>query len=287
MIEVEVSHADGSIERHTVEAERITIGRSEVADVTVSRAPELADLHLLVIPRRGGFWASPARDTPVRPTLGGRELGNETVPWGEEIDIGSIRVKVRRFAPQQLRGRVTNHRTLVLAALTALALALTVMPRGGDEAPTTSAKPPALFADSDITACPEPDRALNRAREADSAAINKEARYSFNPRNGVAAVVLYEVASRCFAEAGQPAAEKTAAARRDRLRDRIVEDYKTRRVLLDRARDAKDYRELLRESRQLRSYVDHVGGDYRQWLVRMERYAEARIEHTGKKKKKK
>jgi len=278
MIEVVVTHADGAAARHSVEVEQITIGRSKLADVTIDGAPEVDDLHLLAVPRLDGLWISPARDASVAPTAAGRVLGNEIVPFGAEIDIGSVTLVFRRVASEDRPAGLLGMRPLLMVALLAVALVLALKPGGREAAPSTSAAPPELFDEEAVTECPDAEQPLRGAREASSLGASKEARYAFDARDGLEAVTLYEVASRCFEAAGDQPQARASRARRDRMRRRLIGDYKSQRVFLERAREALDHAEMLRAARAVRAYVDHRGGPYRDWLIRTERYAEARIE---------
>ncbi|HTE51995.1 MAG TPA: FHA domain-containing protein [Kofleriaceae bacterium] len=278
-IYLEIVRADGRIQRQHLEGERTTIGGSKEASVWVADAPELEPLHLLVVPREQGVWMSSARNARTPTLLDGKPFESGQLALGSEIDVGSITFRVVAASA----GNANRTRTIIIV-ITALAIAVPLLARGRSSSiPRMNAPAPQLFA-GDPDDCPlEGEAALKRGRRAAERARSKTLRYPFDPREGLSAVELYRAASACLEGSDEAAAVAVEAAR---VRQRIEDDYQLHRLHLERAVGESDWKAALEATHQLLAMLADRPGDYRDWLVRLQRYLELQISAQEEREKK-
>lgn len=279
-IVIDILHADGVTAERRFDQEEIAVGRGREADLSIPRAPELEPIHLLLIPRSAGCWISTAREAKVRPLLDGKRFDNGLVPWGSELDVGSVSIRVRKPPVARNWKRLPILVALVPVAIVAVMIA-------GDSAglPTSRAEAPHLFAyeDEASASCSEPGRPAERATEAADAAEAAEVRYAYDRQEGLRAVAEWRQAELCARLARDQAGAAAARRRRDALVVRLDGDYKAHRVELTRARKAKDMPRLLAAVRGMKAYLAHRPGTYYQWLESLERHALTRMDKNVKK----
>jgi hypothetical protein len=283
-ISIELIYADGTVESHVGLGAEVTIGKSPEASLRVERVAELAPLQLLLVARRNGVWISDARGAQVVATRDGKPVGNSTVPWGTEIDVGSLTVRVRKPTPPK-----SNSRTLVLvvaAASLAVAGLMLSRHRGGPDLPSTSAKPPKLL-DEAAVPCPDaPQPPGQRAAELGRKADAKETRHPFAPHDGVEAVGLYRTAAACFEQAAQPEQSQEMTARGADLARRLEQEYRATILQQRRALRSKELPTVLATTRVLRTLLDGRTDPYTQWLGALERHVSAKVNRDVRKKSK-
>ena len=286
-ISIDVIHADGTSESHTVEGAQITIGSSSEADVTIRNAAELAPLQLLVMRRPGGCWVASARDAKVQPSIKGKAFDNGMVPWGTELDVGSVSVRISDRDARRRPGALRSQKLLVAigAALCAVVVLMTTGATTG--MPTTNAAPPPLF-DEVVVPCPDTALARRLYDEAIAEADAREGRYAYDSQEGIKAVARYREATACAALIPDEAAATAAREAGERLQGRVEGDFKTLRVALDRARSSKDLVRIGTMIKRVDRYISHRDGRYRSWLVALDHYVQGKLEakNRGKKKKK-
>src|SRR5690606_39579051 len=95
-------------------------------------------------------------------------------------------------------------------------------------------------------------------------------------RDGVAAVGLYGVAGRCSVAARREGEAAKVDQARARLEQRIQEDYRTHRLKLERALEARQGDQALVQSRHLLALVAHLDHPYTEWVINLERRLAAR-----------
>lgn len=274
---VEVIRPDGSAERHRIEGEQMTVGRSPSAGITVSGADELEPEHLLVAPRPDGVWVAIAKGAR-KATVRGQEFDHGLLAWGTEVDIGSIKLKLTDALPATKKEKKPGNPILILAfvAVPLVGWLLLSDPIGG--LPEANVDPPAsLFAE--LAACPDQGAAaLNRARESAEAALAKSERYPFDSQDGVEAVGLYGVAESCYAASGYTTDAQRMHGERDVMKRRIEEDFLTHRLRLEQALHNERIPDALVETRALRAIVRHIEGPYADWLLQLERVLQLRVD---------
>jgi hypothetical protein len=265
-IVVELTYADGRRHRQELDKGSILMGNDGTSDV-VLEAPEIAPRQLLLIPRRDGCWVSAARDTAVRPFVGGERFESGTLPWGTEIDVGSVIVRFDRPTVRHGKNRVVFFGVALILAVAGSELWTSEM-----DLPVTTLPPPDLFGTGETT-CEKRDRALEDAQVALLAADALESRYPFDSRDGIAAVDRLSRAAACLEVAGRTAETKAVLERHRSLRTRIAGDFKAHKVILDRSLVARELDGVLRAARAMSMYLHHRPGPYRDWLVALERRA--------------
>lgn len=273
---LEIVQPDGSAERHPLGGgEHTFVGRQPREGIALPASVELEAEHLRLTPRRDGCWVSVHQAARVPALMAGRHLGDGLVPWGSEIQLGSLWLKLTDSIPEGARGRPVGG--VGLLALLGLGGAVLWLLTHRPEPPLpemTDARPPGLFAaEAPDAGCPEaePAAAGARAAEASDAARAKSERYPFAAKDGVSAVELYGLAARCFAAAGRDGEAQRAARERAALVARIEEDYRTRRLGLERALADDRTGQALIEARALIGLVGGRDTPFTTWLRALER----------------
>lgn len=270
---VEITRPDGTMERHRIEGDQVTVGRSPTAGIPLVNADELEPEHLLVAPRPDGCWISVAEG--ASPALArGRAVTAEVVPWGTELRVGTVELRVtdRPTATRRAAGTGVSWPVLI-AAFIGLPLAgwLLLSDPVTDVPLDAGAPPPELFGRT--IECEETGRtALHGARQAAEAASHRSERYPFDAQDGVVAVELWKEAAACFDSAGRAADARRVQREADVLAQRIEEDYRTHRLRLERSLEQQRWADALRETRALSAITEHLSGDaYVTWLTLLER----------------
>jgi hypothetical protein len=270
---VEVVYADGSSFEQTFESEAVVVGVGPEADLQIRRAPEIESQHLLMMPRLNGVWISAAREARVRPLVGGAYFENGLLPWGTEIDIGSVTLRPRKPATgKKLR------RWPLLLGMPPIAVLAYLAYWSQDQLPRTSAQPPPLFGEA-FRICPDLQRPLVRAAEALTLGDALEAQYAYDPQQGIRAVAEFAVAEACGGQGRSRKLQEEAHNRRLSLENRINGDFGGQRVLLDRAIALDDPVSIVAGARALAIYLQHRPSEYSRWLGVIERHVAVRVDH--------
>ena len=276
---VEVIRADGHVETHPLEGEQVTLGSGEEAVISITDAPELESVHLLLAPRDEGCWVSVAQGAEAVAWVGGKKHENGMLKWGTEVDIGSLSLRINhRLVEERLR-QARRRRLTIIATMVVLLLLFSLLLKDERERmPRRSAEAPALF--DDPLPCPdsEPAAARARAHSANEEAQARMVRYPFDAQDGITAVRLFGVANKCFAAAGDGALADSIAGERDRVAAQIEEDYQLRRVRLGRLLKSGRRKQALGETKALLIMLEHRDGSYRNWLIRLQRHLELKLE---------
>jgi hypothetical protein len=276
---VEVIRADGHVETHPLEGEQITFGSGAEAAISITDVPELESVHLLLAPRDEGCWVSVAQGAEAVAWVGGKKHENGMLKWGTEIDIGSISLRINhRLVEERERQARRRRLTIIATMVVVLVLFSLLLKEERERLPRRSADAPALF--EDPAPCPESERTAARARahSANEEAQARLVRYPFDAQDGITAVALFGVANKCFAAAGESEIAASIAAERDRIAAQIEEDYQLRRVRLSRLLKHKRRKQALGETKALLIMLEHREGPYRNWLIRLQRHLELKLE---------
>lgn len=280
---VEVIRADGRTQVRPLDGEQITVGSGVEAGLSLPDAAELERVHLLLAPRNEGCWVSVAQGAETAAWVAGRKHENGMLPWGAELDVGSITFRINHAVVEEHKRQAQRRRWRLIAMLACAAVAGSWLLDGrGDALPRRPAEPPALFADLPAT-CPETERDTARARGAADleAAQARVVRYPFDAHDGVQAVYLFATAAACLDRGGRPDAARGAGEQRDRLRARVEEDYQLELLRLGRALHDRRLADAVVATRALRTLLEHRDGPYRDWLLRVQRHLETKL--TGRK----
>lgn len=283
---IEIIRADGRSEVRPLELEQVTIGSGIEATIPIADAPELEAIHLLLAPREGGCWVSVAEGAEAAAWVRGKVHENGLLEWGTEIDVGSITLRINHALVEEEQRRARRRRLTIIAALLVTLLAgMYLLREQKSQLPRRTTKPPELFADLP-TACPvqEPSQALSRAESTREQADARIMRYPFDAQDGVEAVRLFTITEQCFITAGQPDVAKVVAEERDRIKAQIEEDYQVHLLRLSQVLRQGELDDALREARALQKLLEHKEGPYRDWLIRLQRHIEVKLEKRGIKK---
>jgi hypothetical protein len=267
---VEVLRADGSSERHRIEGEQMTLGRSPAAGITVTGVEELEPEHLLVAPRSDGCWVAIAKGARIGAVVRGTPFEHGLLAWGSEVEIGTVRLRVSNTAPGAVKDQQVSPPVAIAALVGIAVLGWLLLGDDGGELPETAAAPPPLFGEAAPCGAEGP-AALHAAREAAEAAAAKSERYVFSAQDGVTAVTLYARAEACFGRSGAAADARRMATEREAMTRRIDEDYKTHRLRLERSLHHARFPEALVEAHAIRALTEHLEGPYVDWLTLLER----------------
>jgi hypothetical protein len=280
---VEVIREDGTLERHRIEGEQVTVGRSPTAGVPIPDGRDLEPEHLLVAPRGEGCWVAIAQGAKVQAKVRGEAFQHGMVAWGTEIEIGSIKLRVADSLPKETKDGEGKTSPVVLIGAVGIigVLAWTMLsdPSGPDIETQAPTDPLTLF-DADV-ACPQTGaQALYSADEDAEGALAKSERYPFDASDGVESVVLYRRSQACYAAVGQPEAATRMQHEGDWMQHRIEEDYTTHRLRLERAMEQQRWPDALLETRALLALTRHRDHPYVQWLTRNERRLQLLVDQT-------
>ena len=234
---------------------------------------ELSAKHLLVVPRQNGCWVSVARGVAVPVLLEGQVVDNQEIPWGSELDIGTITLRFKEPAAV-VQARAESQRSLLrLAGLAALALAVFYFLQDRRPvAPRAPATAPELFTERKIKCDDRASTMTQRGREVSTAGTAYWQRYPFDPQEGVRAYRLFLEAEDCFSGAGLPTLSDKAAQDRREVEDHMQRDYQTMRLQLMRALKNREHKVASGLVYELSRFIKHVPGEYFDWLVRVDRY---------------
>jgi hypothetical protein len=286
---LEIIRADGKVEQHPLLYTRVTVGRSIDASIPLPDVPELEPLHLLLAPRDDGCWVSSAKGARTKTMWQGRIFENGLVPWGSELDAGSVTFRLTTHQPT---GRSRREWVKLLRKITMLGVCawlLWGLLGRSNEPMHSGAKPPPLFPEqSQVGTCPESDsKAAGHAGDALEAARAKAETYSFKPFDGVQAVRLYDLAVACFQAAGKTNTDEGAEARheRARLRKRVEDDYRLRCLRVENSIKYERWEEALAASLIVADMLRDRDGAYPQWLAQAQRALQIRISQSKKDKK--
>jgi hypothetical protein len=281
---VEIIREDGSLERHRIEGDQVTVGRSPTAGVPIPDGRDLEPEHLLIAPRGDGCWVAVAQGARVPAKVRGQIFQHGMLAWGTEIEIGSIRVRVTDSLPkeQKTRDQKVSPVTVIggVAVVGVLAWTMLSEPEGSGLEMEAPSDPVELF-DQQVTCPTSGAQALYTADEDAEAALAKSERYPFDASDGVESVMLYRRAQACYAAVGQTQAAIRVQHEGDWMQRRIEEDYATHRLRLERAMEQQRWADALLEIRALLALTRHRDHPYVQWLIRNERRLALMVDHGG------
>lgn len=271
---VEIIREDGSLERHRIENEQITVGKSPTAGVPIPDGRDLEPEHLLIAPRGEGCWVAIAQGARVAAKVRGEAFQHGMVAWGTEIEIGSLKIKVTDSLPKDKKDGEQKTSPIVLIGGVGIigVLAWTMLSDpGGHGLETRAPSEPLQIFDAEVTCPTTGAQALYMADEDAEGALAKSERYPFDASDGVESVQLYRRSQACYALVGQTEAANRMRQEGDWMQHRIEEDYTTHRLRLERAMEQQRWPDALLETRALLALTRHRDHPYVQWLIRNER----------------
>jgi hypothetical protein len=230
--------------------------------------------HVEVIAVEGGVHLT-TRPGATPPLLDGYPFVSGFWPHGSVVSIGDLAMTVE---PVDLRGNVKRRSPFWALAPVAVVAVAGLFARASTAAEQKIPPAPPLF-DAPITACPSPNSPTLPTFAAERARIGyaKRERMPFARPDGIEAVTLFETAAACFHTAGRVDDEREVHNAAVDLRNKLDEEYRTRRVRLEHASRVNDPVAAKRELKTLMPLLAHREGQYTAWLAATDRWATAEI----------
>jgi hypothetical protein len=289
----------GRVERLTVDADTALIGSGGHCEIRL--LPEDAPVEQLFVEARSGGVFGEARSMNPAALLNGAPFTQGRLLPDSVLQIGRVQVSVT-VSEQNLdagtkkrQEKSTNPITYV-AALVGFPLGFYVlfMAQNRPAPLPRPVPPPALFAASVERPCPQnaPGAAAAIAQSQLRLADARRERAPFDPKDGVAAAGLYELAASCLSIAGDRAAADRSKKQAALMQKTMNDEFHVHRVRLERALATKDYEGAKEEIRILMDFMDRDpdreppkgAAEYTGWLASLDRQLE--LKFGGKKKKK-
>ncbi len=284
---VEVIREDGTLERHRIEGDQITVGRSPTAGVPIPDARDLEPEHLRRAPRGEGCWVALAQGSKIGARVRGAAFQHGMVAWGTEIEIGKFKIRITdQLASEKKGGGGDEKKTspvVLLAGVAAVAILAWTLTQDavGNDLDTVAPEDELHIFPSDVT-CPVTGAGVLARADLDAeAALAKSERYPFDPSDGVESVTLYRQASSCYQGAGVADAATRMQEEATWMQRRIDDDYLSHRFRLERAIEQQRHADALLETRSLLALTRHLDHPYVQWLTRLERQLQLIVEAQG------
>lgn len=280
---VEIIREDGTLERQRIEGDQVTVGRSPTAGVPIPDARDIEPEHLLIAPRGEGCWVAIAQGAKLTAKVRGEAFQHGMVAWGTEIELGKLKLRITDSLPKEKGSGDESGRpspVIMIAGVAAVGiLGWTLMQDDAGHGIDTEAPQDALVLFDEATACPATGTSATQRADLDAeAALAKSERYPFDANDGVESVALYQRAQACYAvaELREPAGRMQAEG--EWMRHRIEEDYTSHRFRLERAMEQERWADALMETRSLLSLTRHREHPYVDWLIRIERQLQLRVD---------
>jgi hypothetical protein len=267
---------DGPSEMVNIRSDRVLFGSGSHCEIRVG-LEEAAPEHVIFQARAGCVFAQ-ARSLDPAPTLNGVPFTEGRILPDSWLEIGGLAVAVRiadgpaHESQAKVEGKRSPVLSLVgLAVIAGLASILLYDP-ATDSGLTMSGSPPPLWESARLTCSQtEPGAALARAQEDAQVADSKRERAPFYPRDGVAAVRLYESAAACFGAGGAQPDAASASSAAELLRRHLADDFHVHTVRLERFLALKEYDSAQHEVRTLLQFLQGKSGEYVTWLGAVDR----------------
>lgn len=268
---------DGAQESLQTDAERVLIGRGAHCEIRLPDA-DCALEHVAVETHGGSIRVAVCAPTP--PTLlDGAPISDVTVDRDAVLCIGAVTIRVSRIdsvaqaTPAKASSSSAGLR--IVGALLALTLVAMLMSRAARQRDVVPRSVPTLWS-SAPPACPvtAPAQARALASEKRIVADGKRERHPFYASDGVEAVTLYETAAACFRAAGDAASADELGAAAEQLRADVNDDFRVRRLRLERALSTKNDDVAAHEVVMLRALMLDKQGPYSDWINALARKLE-------------
>jgi hypothetical protein len=279
----QIRHPNGQVEHLNVDGERVLIGSGAHCEI---RLPiDQASVEAVLVQRSAGGVYAQALSFEPPPTINNAPFSQAPLQAESALGVGSVQIFVTIADAAQgeavigKKQQKTSPLTLVLVVACALVAAYYFLMQDEDKGPAAQPTQVPDLWETPVAACPQaaPEQAMARARESAAVADARRERRPFHVQDGVAAVPLYEVASVCFRQGGDPVASDESARRAAALRAEMQQDFRTHRVRLDHLLSVKDWVSSRREVRVLLAYMEGKSGDYVTWLSNLDRNLKLKV----------
>ena len=274
VLRFEITLPDGSKESLQTDAGSILIGRGAHCDI---RLPDgvCALEHVAVEVASGTLRVLSRAFTPAA-TLNGETFSEANVRGDALLRIGAVAIQLslaeaagERLASKPDSGSIVLRAVGVVAALCLGAMLFFRATRRVETVPT---RVPELWNDARVT-CPMSTPGQARAFAVDKRIIadGKRERHPFYASDGVDAVGMYRLSAACFEKAGDAASASELEAAARQLRADVNDDFRVRRLRLERALQTHQNDVAVRELRMLRTLTLGKQGPYIDWINRLAR----------------
>jgi hypothetical protein len=279
----EIRYETGKNERIEVEGDRILLGSGAHCDLRL--APEVAAWEHVVLTAEGEGMVARLIAKGAHATVDGASFRQAQLVDGSRIRIGEIELiyRVSTAARAGKRKRAPSFALLLAVLFVPAVLFVAAHARSNDAFGPPDKVPPPLG--EVATQCPAETReqALALAREKDASAQAKRQRWKFHTRDGVEAVVLFEVAAACHAAGGDAEGAASSGLLARAMRAGVLQEFQVYRVRLERALERNDARVALAQIKYLRDmlFTRDIDDEYVRWLTIMQRKLEAKVSREG------
>lgn len=279
----EIRYETGKTERVEVEGDRILLGSGAHCDIRL--APEVAAWEHVVLTAEGEGMVARLIARGANATIDGASFREVRLVDGSRIRIGEAQLVYRLSTTARggKRKRAPSF-ALLLAVLFVPALLFVAAHARSNDSFGPPDKVPAPLGEV-ATQCPAETReqALALAREKDASAQAKRQRWKFHTKDGVEAVVLFEVAAACHAAGGDAEGATSSGLLARAMRAGVLQEFQVYRVRLERALERNDPRVALAQIKYLRDmlFTRDIDDEYVRWLTIMQRKLEARVSREG------
>lgn len=279
----EIRYETGKTERVEVEGDRILLGSGAHCDLRL--APEVAAWEHVVLTAEGDGMVARLIARGASATIDGEAFREVRLVDGSRIRIGEAQM-IYRLSTASRNGKRKRAPSfaLLLAVLFVPALLFVAAHARSNDSFGPPDKVPAPLGEV-ATQCPAETReqALALAREKDASAQAKRQRWKFHTKDGVEAVVLFEVAAACHAAGGDAEGAASSGLLARAMRAGVLQEFQVYRVRLERALERNDARVALAQIKYLRDmlFTRDIDDEYVRWLTIMQRKLEARVSREG------
>lgn len=277
ILRVQIRQPNGQIDQLFIESDRVLIGSGAHCEIRLPVDQARVEHALIQMGPTGVFVQALSFEPP--PTVNNVPVTQGPLPPDAVLGVGQYQITVavaEGAAPGQAIKKNENKSsplTLILLVLcSGAALSLLFVDDKKIAASTVPTDAPELWGPP-IAACPQRDRAqaLALANERYAVADSKRERLPFHVQDGIAAVPLFELASACYAAAGERAASTESAKAAVTIRKELNDDYRTHRVRLEHNLATEDLEAARKEVIILLRFTEGKQGDYVTWLANLDR----------------
>ncbi|MBX3191213.1 MAG: hypothetical protein KF819_29720 [Labilithrix sp.] len=276
----EIKYETGRRERVEIDAPRILLGSGAHCDIRL--APEIGEWEHVVLTVEGDTLVARLLARGGGAIVDGAPLQEAALVDGSRLAIGAFEVVFRRAvgALEQKPKRSTPRFAVLLGLLFVPAVTFVAVQARRVESFAPPAETPSPLGEVK-KACPAEtrDRALVLAKEKIANGHAKRQRWKFHTRDGVDAVVSFEIASACFAAGGDGASATAAGDLAASLRAAVLHEYRIHRIKLERALEGGNAEAALAFVKLQREmlYTRDIEDPYVRWLTIMQRKLEAHL----------
>ena len=277
LLKFDIRYPNGHRDLTVVEGERALIGSASHCEVRLPM--DQAAYEHLVIEVSAGIVRAEARAAHPPATINGMPLTTGAVTPDAALGAGNVRIFVlyeddtRGDGAQLTKDKNESSPLVRVLALVMIPLAgYMLLAEPGDDFDAAPKQEPQLFS-AQASTCnqTDPTQALVSAREKLDQALGKRERTPFAPRDGIAAVSLFETAAACFQLGGDTPEAEESTQQAQQLREALTRDFRTRRLRLTRMLAVEDYELAARDVQALQALTSGKSGPFVNWLASVKR----------------